>query len=416
MRELLQQIRLLDPVNQLDRVGDVLIAGDKVEHIADHIDPSDSSVQVRDGRGLVLGTGLVDLYSHSGEPGFEERETLSSLGAAAIAGGFTRLTLLPDTVPPLEYPGEIELLQARLANQPLRVQVWGAFTQKLQGEQLTQLAELAPGVAGFSDGVPIANLTLLRRGLEYLKPLQKPIALWACDRQLVGQGVMREGLVSLRLGLPGDPALAETTALAALLELVEAIQTPVHLMRISTARGVELIQTAKARGLPITASTPWMHLLLNTDAIASYNPHLRLAPPLGNPVDQQALIEAVKTGVIDAIAIDHAPYTYEEKTLAFAEAPPGAIGLELALPLLWQRFVTTGEWTALQLWQALSTRPAHCLGQAPPTLAGGELLLFDPERQWSVNPDSLQSHSCNTPWLDQTLQGKVLQTWCASSG
>uniref|UniRef100_B8HPL8 Dihydroorotase, multifunctional complex type n=1 Tax=Cyanothece sp. (strain PCC 7425 / ATCC 29141) TaxID=395961 RepID=B8HPL8_CYAP4 len=412
--ELLQQIRLLDPVNQLDRVGDVLIAGHRVEHIADHIDPSDSSVQVRDGRGLVLGTGLVDLYSHSGEPGFEERETLSSLGAAAIAGGFTRLTLLPDTVPPLEHPGEIELLQARLADQPLRVQVWGAFTQKLQGEQLTQLAELAPWVAGFSDGVPIANLTLLRRGLEYLKPLQKPIALWACDRQLVGQGVMREGLVSLRLGLPGDPAFAETTALAALLELVEAIQTPVHLMRISTARGVELIQTAKARGLPITASTPWMHLLLNTDAIASYNPHLRLAPPLGNPVDQQALIEAVKTGVIDAIAIDHAPYTYEEKTLAFAEAPPGAIGLELALTLLWQRFVATGEWTALQLWQALSTRPAHCLGQAPPTLAGGELLLFDPERQWSVNPDSLQSRSCNTPWLDQTLQGKVVQTWCAS--
>jgi dihydroorotase len=231
----------------------------------------------------------------------------------------------------------------------------------------------------------------------------------------MGNGVMREGVNSIRFGLPGNPAIAESAALAALLEIIAAVGTPVHLMRISTRRSVELIQQAKARGLPVTASTTWMHLLFNTEDLANYDPNLRLEPPLGNPNDQAALIQGVREGILDAIAIDHTPYTYEEKTVAFSEAPPGAIGLELALPLLWQFLVETGKLSALELWKSLSTSPAICLGQSGKAIAPqqpAELVLFNPQETWNANSHTLKSQSTNTPWLGQQIQGRVVQIWC----
>ncbi len=410
--ELLQQVRLLDAVETVDRVVDVLIEDGLIQAIEPQIDEVPPDAQIYTSQGLVLGSGLVDLYSHSGEPGFEERETLESFGQAAIAGGFTRLNILPDTEPTIDNPATVNWFKT----QNSKLSCWGALTLGVKGQQMTELSELAEsGVVGFADGQPIANLALMRRLLEYLQPLQKPVALWACDRSLVGNGVVREGVESIRFGLPGNPAMSETTALSALLECVEEIGTPVHLMRISTARSVELVRAAKARGLPITASVTWMHLLLSTKSIEHYDPNLRLEPPLGNQVDQVALRKAVKEGVIDAIAIDHTPYTYEEKTVAFSEAPPGAIGLELALPLLWQTLVDTQQWSALELWRSLSTRPAACLGQKMEAIVPGqpaELTLFDPQLSWSVNGQSLKSRSCNTSWLGKPLVGRVIRTWC----
>jgi len=442
--ELLQQVRVIDPVSDTDRVADVLIVDGVVSAIEDAIADYPSGTIVQNCQGLILGTGLIDLYSHSGEPGFEERETLQSLLNAASAGGFTRVAILPDTKPAIDNPGAVAWMQTRwrdvrrqetgerreeAGRKPLHsplptphsplphLYCWGALTQDARGQQMTELGELAAtGIVGFADGRSLTSLLLVRRLLEYLKPLKKPIALWASDSTLSGNGVMREGQASLQLGLPGIPAIAETAALAALLECIEVIDTPVHLMRISTARGVKLIQAAKMRGVPITASTTWMHLLLNSDAIGSYNPNLNLAPPLGNPDDQESLVQAVKDGIIDAIAIDHTPYTYEEKTVAFAEAPPGAIGLELALPLLWQALVKTGNWSALELWRSLSTRPALCLQQKAATIAPGqpaELTLFDPQQAWTVEPRSLKSLSANTPWLHKEVTGQVIRTWQA---
>ncbi len=421
--ELLQQVRVLDPVSGTDQLSDVLIAEGVIKAVEPKIAEIPADTTVRNCRGLILAPGLVDLYSHSGEPGFEERETWSSLMEAAAAGGFTRLAILPDTVPPLDNPSGIARLRQQVLGQkppsPPDLYCWGALTQGVEGQQMTELAELAEaGVIGFADGRPISNLALLRRLLEYLQPLGKPVALWACDRQLAGNGVMREGVQSIRFGLPGSPAIAESAALTAILELVAAIATPVHLMRISTRRSVELIEDAKAKGLPVTASTTWMHLLLNTEDLGSYDPNLRLAPPLGNPDDQAALIRGVKEGIIDAIAIDHTPYTYEEKTVAFAEAPAGAIGLELALPLLWHTLVETGDWSALELWQRFSTNPAICLGQTPSAIAKeqpAELVLFNPQETWKVEKNTLKSQSTNTPWLGQDLTGRVVQTWCLGS-
>ena len=434
-RELLQNVRVLDPISETDRIADILITEGQIAAIAEKITEFPADTEVRDCQGLILGPGLTDIYSHSGEPGFEERETLESLMQAAAAGGFTRVAILPDTSPPVDNLAGLALLQQHIRNLPIglpRLYFWGALTAGVKGQQMAELGELAsPAIVGFADGLPLSNPALVRRLLEYIQPLGKSVALWPCDRTLAGNGAAREGAVSVRLGLPGIPASAETAALAAILELVASAGTPVHIMRVSCARSVELIRDAKARGLQVTASVTWMHLLLNVGAVSGnakdseggknaltasfpYDPNLRLEPPLGNLSDQLALIQAVKDGVIDAIAIDHNPHTYEEKTVAFADSPPGAIGLELALPLLWHGLVETGKFSALELWRVLSTGPAVCLGQTPATVAPGvsaELILFDPQMSWTVDRHSLKSRSANTPWLGQQLAGKVVQTW-----
>lgn len=407
---LLKQARLLDPVDKTDKIADVFIAEGKIQAIETNLTSFPEATKIIAAQGMVLGPGLVDLYSHSGEPGHEERETLASLTAAALAGGFTRLNILPDTIPTIDHPSALGVGQKLLASK-IQVNFWGALTLGVAGKQMSEVTELADKVIGFADGYPLENLNLLRRLLEYLKPNRKPVALVARNSQLRGNGVVREGAASLRFGLPGNPAVSEAAAIASLLELVAVTETPVHLMRVSTRRGVELIADAKARGLPITASTTWMHLLLNTDSVSTYDASVHLEPPLGLASDMLALIAGVKTGVIDAIAIDHAPYTYEEKTVAFAAAPPGAIGLELALPLLWQRFVATGQWSALDLWHRLSVAPMKCLQQQPRSCSPGqpaELVLFDPQKTWTVNRQTLKSLSSNTPWFGQELTGQVV--------
>jgi len=411
--ELFRQVRLLDPVSETDRVVDVWIEAGSVRAIADVLEPESADVTVTDAAGLVLGPGLVDLYSHSGEPGYESRETLASLHQAARAGGFVRVLLLPDTDPAIATPADVEWIRQHAPAGLPRLQPWAALTLDAKGDQMTELGELATtDIAGFADGRPIRQWGLLRRSLEYAQALNRPIALWCCDETLRGNGVMRDGPDAIRFGLPGAPAIAETAPLAALLECVAQIGTPVHLMRISTARSVALIAQAKSSGLPITASTTWHHLLLNTQAVGCYDPNLRLEPPLGTPEDQAALIQAVRDGVIEAIAIDHSPYTYEEKTVPFAEAPPGAIGLELALPLLWQQLVEPGHLPALTLWRSLSTNPLRCLGEEPRAIAPetpASLTLFDPRPLWKVTRQTLQSHSANTPWLGREFQGQVVK-------
>lgn len=435
--ELLRQVRVIDAVAGTDSIADLLLSGGKIQKILPPELETPPETTVTQGQGLVLGTGLIDLYSHSGEPGFEERETLTSLAAVARAGGFTRVAILPDTKPAIDQLSTLRLVQ-NLAQGLKKNQFnnsdnpdnsndsnnsastsyphfyyWGALTQGVGGEQMTELAELAAaGIIGFADGQPIANLALVRRLLEYLKPLGKPVALALGDRTLEVGGIMREGLNSLTFGLVGNPHISETAYLAALLEIIAFIATPVHIMGVSTRRSVELIAAAKARGVPITASTSWMHLIHNTNDLASYHPSLQIQPPLGEPEDQQALIAGIREGIIEAIAVNHTPYTYAEKTVAFSSAPPGAIGLELALPLLWQHLVLPGHLSPLQLWQSLSTKPAQCLNQVlnPIDLENPqEVILFDPQQVWQCNSSSLKSIAINTPWLDRSIQGKVIQ-------
>ena len=412
--QLLRQVRMLDPVTQSDRIADVLIINDKIASIDSTITDFPQNTQVIDGQKLVLGTGLVDLYSHSGEPGNETRETLQTLAASAAAGGFTQIAVLPDTIPRIDNSQVLTSLKQKtqyLGNDRFpQIHFWSAISSGREQKQMTELAELSPHTIGFSDRFALADLPFLKQALEYLQPLQKPVAIDVSSNELTGQGVIREGVNSVRYGLVGNPGYSEASAIAAILEIVATINTSVHLMRVSTARGVELIAAAKERGVPVTASTTWMHLLFSTADLANYDPNLRLEPPLGNPKDLQVLQDGVQAGIIDAIAIDHQGYTYEEKTVAFSEAPTGAIGLQLALPILWQKFVTTQKWSALQLWQALSSNPLLCLQQTPNTIAidSSEFTLFDPEKIWTVNHQNIHSLSSNTPWWGQQIQGKTI--------
>jgi dihydroorotase len=415
---LLRQVRILNPLKQEDYITDILIDQGQITALESLINPPPDT-EIVDAQGLILAPGLVDLYSRSGEPGHEERETLKTLIDAATAGGFTRVSILPNTLPTLDTPEVVQSLiqksQAISNNTSSHLSFWGNLTLGGKGEQMTELNDLADSnIVGFTDGKPLENFALLRRLLEYLQPFDKPVALFPVNTLLKGNGVIREGTESILYGLPGNPDLSETTAIAAILEIIASTRTPVHLMRISTRRGVELIAEAKARGLPVTASTSWMHLLFNTQDIKTYDPNLHLEPPLGNESDRIALVEGVKTGIIDAIAIDHSPYTYEEKTVPFAEAPPGVIGLELALSILWEKFVKTEQWTALELWKALSINPLLCLGKQPTpiqTQKSAEVILFDPEKLWTVDTNYIKSRSNNTPWWGKEIRGKVLRIW-----
>ena len=430
---ILHNIRILNPTTDTDDVGAALMIEGGLYPLTQEQLGSDMSlralplpesvigtltmddIQPVDADGLVAGPGLVELYSHSGEPGFEARETAATLAQSALAGGFTRLALLPDTQPVLDTPGAIARLHRLFESleQAPHIYVWGALTQGLNGTQMTELAELSDAanelLAGFAEGHALQDLTLVQRILDYAHPLERPIALYPRTDALADDGVAREGMIATQLGLPSQPTSAETTALSAIIEVVAETQTPVHIMRVSTARSVGLIQEAKEQGLPITASTTWMHVLLNSYALSQYDPNLRLEPPLGNPDDQSALILAVKAGILDAIAIEHTPYTYEEKTVPFAQAPPGVIGLQCSLPLLWQGLVEAGHLTGMELWRALSTNPAKCLGQTPPVLSS-EFVLFQPEQEWLMSPESLHSLSANVPWIDQSVYGQVLHT------
>jgi len=429
--ELLRQIRLIDPVAGVDRVATVLLDRGRVVAIdPDPVEIPDAATIVP-AEGQILGPGLVDLYSRSGEPGHESRETLASLAAAAIAGGFTQVALLPTTQPAIDQPAMVNALRERWATLPKpkpRLHLWGALTQGAKGEHMSELAELAAaGVVGLSDGRPIGDRVLIQRLLDYAGPLGLPLMVSARSQGLAASGAVLEGVEALRLGLAGAPAAAESSAVATVLELLADRPTSLHLMRLGTARSLDFVQRAKERGCPVTASLSWLHLLCDTSHIdgrkalpgsdrpaSPYDPSLHLQPPLGNPADRAALIAAVKTGTIDAIAVDHAAYTYEEKTVAFAESPTGAIGLELALPLLWSVLVAGGELTALDLWRSLSQRPAELLGHGPQPIGPGShqpLIRFDPAAAWAVEPAQLRSIAHNTPWLGHAITGRVVQVW-----
>lgn len=416
---LLRQVRTIDPVENSNRQQDVLLVDGKVAAREEHLATYPPDTEIIDARDLVLGTGLVDLYSHSAEPGNEGRETLQDLAAAAAAGGFTQVAILPDTVPAIDNLEILASLRQRskdLQHDEItlpQIHFWAA-AYLADTEKMSELADLKTDAIGFTDEYSLSNLYLLKQMLEYVKPWQKPVAIALRDEKLIGRGVTREGTASVRQGLPGNPSYSETAAIAAALEIIAVIDIPVHIMRLSTERSVELIAAAKRRGIPVTASTTWMHLLFDSEAIDTYDPNLRLEPPLGNKQDRLALIDGVKQGIIDAIAVDRRAYTYEEKTVAFAESPPGVVGSEFVLPLLWQRFVSGGDWTALELWQALSSRPRSCLQQPIHSLYASdaaELVLFAPQQSWIASVGNLQSLASNTPWLNREIKGRTLRIW-----
>lgn len=406
--------RLIDPASGLDKVANLFVANGVI--VAIDSAPEDFYVeQVIDASGLVVVPGLVDLSARLREPGFEYKATLESEMQAAVAGGVTSLACPPDTDPPLDEPGLVEMLKhrARQLNQA-NVYPVGALTQQLQGQKLTEMAELSDaGCVAFSQAdLPFDNNLSLMRALQYAATFDFPVWLRPRDHGLVAGGVAHEGEVATRLGLPSIPVVAETIALSTMLLLVRQTGARVHFCRISSAEGLEMIRHAKQQGLPVSCDVAINNIHLTDMDIGYFDSHFHLIPPLRSMRDREAIRAALLDGTIDAICSDHTPVDDDGKLLPFAESEPGATGLELLLPLTlkWAEEAGLSFGRALQ---KITCDSARVLGIAAGKLeigAPADLCLFDPEIEWRVEPKQLKSQGKNTPFAGSQMRGKVRHT------
>ncbi|MGE5451661.1 MAG: dihydroorotase [Acidobacteriota bacterium] len=433
MKILIKNGRLVDPASGLDQVGDLAITSGRISAIGPR--HSDFAAdRVIDATGLIVAPGLVDLAVRLREPGYEHEGMLESELAAAAAGGVTSVVCLPDTDPTLDEPGLVEMLKLR-ARKLSRCRLFplGALTRGLKGETLTEMAELQEaGCVGYSQAeVPIRDTQVLQRALLYASTFGYTVWLRPQDAWL-GKGVAASGPVATRLGLSGVPVSAETIAIHTIVELVRATGARVHLCRISSAAGVELVRQAKAQKLPVTADVSINSLLLTDIDIGYFNPAMRLNPPLRQGRDRDALQAGLLDGTLDALVSDHTPVSEDEKTLPFGEAEPGATGLELllSLALKWAQADQTDQPDAAKLRRALAavtTGPVSVLGESLGSLSssagrlvqGGvaDVCVFDPAHRWQVAPDTLVSQGKHTPFAFAStgfdLAGKVRLTLVA---
>ncbi|HEX6944610.1 MAG TPA: dihydroorotase [Casimicrobiaceae bacterium] len=406
--------RLVDPATGMDRTGTLCIADGRIAAVGEP--PRDfRAATTLDARGLVVAPGLVDLSARLREPGLEHKATLESELQAAIAGGVTSLACPPDTDPPLDEPGLVEMLKhrARMLHQA-HVYPIGALTQHLAGEALTEMSELAEAgcVACSNADHPLPDTQVLLRALQYAHTFGHRVWLRPQDPDLARGGVAHEGEVATRLGLASIPTVAETIALATILALVRETGSRVHLARLSSAAGVAMLRAAKAEGLPVTADVGIHHLHLSDIDIGWFDPQARFVPPLRGTRDRDALRAAVADGTIDAVCSDHAPADDDAKLLPFAEADPGATGLELLLPLTlsWAREMRLALPAALD---RITRRPADVLGVDAGTLrvgAAADLCIFDPDEPWRVTRAALASQGKNTPYAGMEVVGRVRWT------
>ena len=407
--------RVVDPASGRDAVGDVWVVEGKISE-----GKGEKADRVIEAKGLVVAPGFIDLSARLREPGQEYKATLESEMDAAVAGGVTSLACPPDTDPPLDEPGLVDMLRRRAKSlSRARVYPVGALTLKLEGTALTEMAQLAEaGCVAFSQGnVPIADTQMLWRALQYAATFGFPVWLRAEDLWLAKGGVAHDGEVATRLGLPAIPAFAETIALGTLLELTRATGARVHVCRLSSAGAVELMRQAKAQKLPVTCDVAIHHVHLCDMDLGYFDSHCRLEPPLRSQRDRDALAQGLAEGVIDCLCSDHTPVDEDGKLRPFAEAEPGATGLELLLPL-------TLKWGAareLALGPTLAritSEPARILGVASGRLgagAPGDVAIFDPQATLRVAPETLKSQGKNTPFAGYELAGRVRYTVVAGN-
>ena len=405
---------VIDPKHGVDRKASLYIAAGKIAS-AGEAPAGWHANRVIDATGLIVCPGLIDASARLREPGFEYKATLESELAAAIAGGVTSLACPPDTDPPLDEPGLVEMLKhrARSLNQT-HVYPIGALTVGLKGDTITEMGELAEaGCIAFSQaGAALADTQVLLRALQYAATFGYRVWLRPQDFHLAKGGVAHDGEVATRLGLPAIPGFAETIALDAIFELVQATGVQVHLARLSTHDGVARVRAAKKAGLPVTCDVAIHHVHLCDVDIGWFNAHCHLVPPLRGTRDRAALRTGLADGTVDLICSDHTPVDDDAKQLPFAESEPGATGLELLLPLTlkWAREDRLPVSAALA---RITSEPARVLGLNAGHLGVGadaDVCVYDPDRNWVVEPSALRSQGKNTPFLGLELAGKVRYT------
>ena len=429
MKILIQNGRVVDPASGRDERADVAIASGRIVTIG-AVEPEFDADRTIDAAGCIVAPGLVDLAARLREPGHEHEGMLESELNAAAAGGVTSLVCPPDTDPTLDEPGLVEMLKFRARKLSLcRLFPLGALTRGLEGQVLTEMAELTEaGCVGFAQAdTPVRDTLVLMRALQYAATFGYTVWLRPQDAWL-GQGVAASGAVATRMGLSGVPVAAETIALQTIIELVRATGARVHLCRLSSAAGIALLRQAKAEGLPLTADVSINSLHLTDVDIGFFNAAMRLTPPLRQGADRDALRAALVDGTLDALVSDHTPVDEDAKNLPFAEAEPGATGLELLLSLA----LKWGADAGLPLTKALArvtSEPVRVLGDALGSLSssagrlieGGvaDVCVFDPEATWTVAPGALKSQGRHTPFAFEAtgmaLPGRVRATLVAGT-
>ena len=410
-------IRNVEIVNETGQErGDILLRDGRIERMGASLKPDGDLDMVIDGEGLTAMPGLVDLHVHLRDFEQSYKDTVECGARAAAAGGVTSLAAMANTRPAADSPERIAALLDKAKNAPVRIYPVGAVTPGLGGRELTDFTALkAAGAAALSDdGVPVENSALLRAALERAHGVGLPLLAHCEDKALTGKGLIHEGEVSRKLGVPGVPAASEEVSTAREITLSAATGAPVHICHVSTAASVEMIRVAKAHGVKVTCESAPHYFTLTHEALLARDANFRMSPPLRTEADRQAIIEGLCDGTIDAIATDHAPHSPEEKA-DFVTAPNGILGLETSLSLALTVLYHTGRLDLPALARLMSAAPARILGVPGGCLCEGapaDLVLVDLNRTWTPQPDSLHSRAKNCPYFGSKLTGRVVMTFC----
>jgi dihydroorotase len=404
---------VIDPATKRDAAGDVFVADGQ---IVGSLSAGQKKQAVKlDARGLVVCPGLVDIHVHFREPGQTHKETIQTGSHAAAAGGFTTVVCMPNTSPPADNAGTVELINNGARKAAVRVYPTGCISVGMKGEQLAPHGSLkkAGVVAITDDGLCIASNELMRRAVEYAKMFDLTVLDHCQDESLTKGAVMNEGTVSTRLGLRGWPHAAEDIIVARDIILSTYSGAHIHLQHISSALSVELVRRAKRDGVNITAEATPHHLALTEESLGTYDTNFKMNPPLRTETDRRAIIAGLRDGTLDCIGTDHAPHTPDEKDREFDYAPNGIIGLETALPVCLEVLVRRSKFKLAQVIALLTHRAAKVLKLPAGTLAAGapaDICLFDPAETWTYDAREGFSKSLNSPWSGQKLTGRVKTT------
>ena len=405
---------IIDPHNRKTFDGDVWLKNGKIAAIGQTKAPK--TTETIDCSGKVITHGFCDLHVHFREPGREDKETLLTGSRAAMAGGFTRVCVMPNTHPPLDSPESINFIVEKAQECPIHIHPIGAVTRSQNGNDLTEMGLMhREGAVAFSDdGFPIQDGSMMRIALEYSTMMNVPVINHAEDECLRADGVMNEGIVSNNLGLPGNPDYAESTMVHRDLELAKFTGAKLHVPHVSSSKAVQQIREIKRNNHKITAEVTPHHLYYNDQALNSYNTNLKVAPPIRTEYDRQTLIEAIKDGTIDCIATDHAPHTIEDKETTFDLASFGMIGLESCFGIVCKvLFVDEKVLSLEELIRLLTVNPRNIMGFEADLFQVGmpaEIAILNPETEWVFTSNHVQSRSVNSPYFGETLIGRVEMT------
>ena len=412
-RLLIRNGRVLDPSQDLDAPLDCLIEDGRIVRI--EADLTEEGAEILDAEGAWIAPGFIDLHTHLREPGQEYKEDLASGGMAAVAGGFTQLACMANTAPVNDDPSVTKYILDRAAkDSPAKIRPIAAATRGLKGQVMTEMMALreAGAVAFSDDGSTIMDSSVMRRVLEYSTLADAPVVVHAEDCHLRGGGVVNEGPVSTRLGLPGNPVAAEEIMIARDIRLAKLTGAHLHIAHVSSAGSIGLIRRAREEGVRVTAEVTPHHLTLTDEATMTFDTNTRVAPPLRGAGDLEALRSALAEGVIDVMATDHAPHAQYEKEVEFTEAPPGMLGLETALAVTLD-LVRDETLSPIEFVRRWSTNPAQLFGLEGGTLRPGspaDIVLVDPGREWIYDAAQGFSKSRNSPWTGKTMTGRAAAT------